>query len=263
MGEIAGRLCDVVLATSDNPRSETPEMILAQVEEGLARTGLGKESAVKSLSLADGRGYDIVVNRRLAISTAVRHAHPEDVILISGKGHENYQINRNVKIFFDDRVEAEMQLQAKSGAPPAWKLNWVRQITGAELLFPVEESVTFTAISTDTRSIQTGDLFVALKGEKFDGRTFSQKAIEKGAAGLLLNYGPVRNQSALDFHPAVPVLLVPDTVVALGQLAGNLRRWNHDLQVMAITGSSGKTTVKEMTGAILRQNHAILKTEGN
>jgi murE/murF fusion protein len=263
MGEIAGKLCDVVLATSDNPRSESPDMILAQIEEGLSRGGLKKVSGPKTLMEQEGKGYDTLVNRQVAISTAIRFANPDDVILISGKGHENYQISRKGKIFFDDRVEAEMQLQAKSGSPPAWKLEWVQQITGGQLLFPLDKSVTFNNISTDTRTIQAGDLFVALKGENFNGRRFSGKAIQKGATGLLINHIPGQNQPDLDFHQTVPVLLVPDTVVALGQLAGSLRRWNNNLRVLAITGSSGKTTVKEMAGAILSQSHAILKTEGN
>jgi len=263
MGEIAGNLCDVVLATSDNPRSEPPETILAQVEEGISRSGLKRASAPERLRQKSGRGYDIIMNRRLAISTAIRYGGHEDVVLISGKGHENYQISRKGKIFFDDRIEAQMQLQAKSGAPPSWKLEWIRQVTGGQLLLPVERSVTFNNISTDTRSIQTGDLFVALHGEKFDGRIFSQKAIDKGAAGLLLTHSPGQKQPALDLHPSIPVLLVPDTLVALGQLAAHLRRWHKNLQVVAITGSSGKTTVKEMTGTILAQNHAVLKTEGN
>jgi murE/murF fusion protein len=263
MGEVAGRLCDVVLATSDNPRSESPEMILAQVEKGLSRAELKKITAAKTLSKKEERGYDIIVNRRMAIRTAIRFGRTEDIILISGKGHENYQISRAGKIFFDDRIEAEIQLQEKSGSPFLWKHEWVQQITGGRLLFPVETSVIFHSISTDTRTIKTGDLFVGLKGENFDGRAFAERAIEKGAAGLLINYLPGRQEAALDFQTSIPVILVPDTVLALGQLAGSLRRWHTNLQVVAITGSSGKTTVKEMTGAILSQNHHILKTEGN
>ena len=118
MGEIAGNLCDVVLVTSDNPRSESPEAILTQIEKGLIKTGIKKVSACTTLSKKDGSGYDIIVNRRLAITTAIRCAGPQDVMLISGKGHENYQISRKGKNFFDDRVEAEMQLQAKFGSPP-------------------------------------------------------------------------------------------------------------------------------------------------
>jgi len=262
MGEIAGRLCDVVLATSDNPRTESPEVILAQIEQGLASTGLGK-TPLNMLSRDDGKGYAIIVKRRRAIRTAIRLAKPEDVILISGKGHENYQISRKGRIFFDDRIEAEMQLQAKCGAPFFWKLEWVQQITGARLLAPVTTNVTFNNISTDTRSITPGDLFVALKGENFDGATFAQRAVEKGGAGLLVNCTPDGKEPPVAFQPSVPILLVPDTLAALGRLASALRCWYSHLRVVAITGSSGKTTVKEMTSAILGQSHTILKTEGN
>ncbi|MDX1775971.1 MAG: UDP-N-acetylmuramoyl-tripeptide--D-alanyl-D-alanine ligase, partial [Desulfobulbales bacterium] len=263
MGEIAGKLCDVVLATSDNPRSESPEAILAQIEKGLLGSGIKKFSSIIDFNKATENCYDIIVDRRLAIETAIRSAGPEDVILISGKGHENYQVSSRGKIFFDDRVEAEMQLQAKSGSAPAWKLEWVRQITGGQLLFPGKNSVTFENISTDTRTLQRGDLFVALKGENFDGSMFAEKAISAGAAGLLINHTPGQKKPEFATHPKIPVLLVPDTLVALGQMAGFLRRWRNDLQVVAITGSSGKTTVKEMTAAILGRNHTILKTKGN
>jgi murE/murF fusion protein len=263
MGEIAGNLCDIVLATSDNPRSESPDAILKQIEFGLIRAGIKKVSASKLLQSREQKGYDIIVNRHSAISTAIRFGSPEDVILISGKGHENYQISKKGEIFFDDRVEAEMHLQARAGSTPVWKLKWIQQVTGGQLLFPVKDTVSFSNISTDTRTIQPGDLFVALKGDNFDGRMFAEKAIEKGAAGLLINYTLTSKEPALAFQPTVPVLLVPDTLVALGQLAGHLRHWNNKLKVLAITGSSGKTTVKEMTGAILNQNHSILKTEGN
>ncbi len=263
MGEIAGKLSDVVLATSDNPRSEDPEVILAQIEEGLSSSPLSKISAQRILLQDEGRGFDIIIKRRSAIQTAIRFANPEDVILISGKGHENYQISSTGKIFFDDRIEAEMQMHAAAGLAPAWNLDWVQQITGGRLLHPVNESPVFNSISTDSRSIKAGDLFVALKGENFDGRKFAAQAIEKGAAGLLINQTSDPGEAQLDIQTSMPILLVPDTLVAFGQLAANLRCWNNDLQVVAITGSSGKTTVKEMTGAILSRKHSILKTEGN
>ncbi len=263
MGEVAGRLCDVVLATSDNPRSEPPEKILLQIEEGLNRTELKKASAIRTLSREDGRGYDIIISRRKAIRTAISFGKQNDVILICGKGHENYQIRGKEKIFFDDRVEAEIQLQAKAGSSHVWKLEWVQQITGGHLLSPVKKPVIFNNISTDTRTIQTGDLFVGLEGENFDGSIFAKQAIERGAAGLLINKSAIGVEAGPGFKSSVPVLLVPDTLSALGRLAGSLRRWYNNLQVVAITGSSGKTTVKEMTGAILSRSHHILKTEGN
>jgi len=263
MGEIAGTLSDIVLATSDNPRSESPEMILQQIEEGLLSSSLNKTDAWKILSQEDGKGYDIITNRRHAIRTAIHLANPDDVILISGKGHENYQLSRKGKTFFDDRIEAEMQLHAVAGLPHVWKLEWLQQITGGQLLYPDDKDTIFNNISTDSRSINPGDLFIALEGENFDGKEFAEKATNKGAAGLLVNHTPDQKEAALDFQPTVPVLLVPDTLFALGELAANRRRWNKNLPVLAMTGSSGKTTVKEMVGTILSQKHSILKTEGN
>jgi murE/murF fusion protein len=263
MGKIAGTLGDIVLATSDNPRSESPEMILKQIEEGLLRSPLSKTSAWKMLSQGNGEGYDIITSRRQAIRTAIRFANPDDVILISGKGHENYQLSRKGKAFFDDRIEAKMQLQATAGLPHVWKLDWLQQIIGGQLLCPGNKEIVFNNISTDSRSINPGDLFVALKGENFDGKMFAEKAANIGAAGLLINHIPDQEEAFLDFQPTIPVLLVPDTLFALGELAANRRSWNNNLRVLAMTGSSGKTTVKEMVGAILSQKHSILKTEGN
>ena len=161
------------------------------------------------LSREDGKGYDIITSRRLAICTAIRFANPEDVILISGKGHENYQLSRSGKVFFDDRIEAAMQLQAAAGLPHVWKLDWLQQITGGQLLYPADSSTLFHNISTDSRSINPGDLFVALEGENFDGRLFAEKAAQNGAAGLLINQASGQEDASFDYQPTVPVLLVP------------------------------------------------------
>jgi len=91
MGEIASRMSDYVFATSDNPRSESPAQILAEIEQGLQR---GKAK------------YHLLVDRREAIATAISEAGQGDVVLIAGKGHEDYQILGNRTIPFDDRVVA-------------------------------------------------------------------------------------------------------------------------------------------------------------
>ena len=114
----------------------------------------------------------------------------------------------------------------------------------------------FGSICTDTRVLQPGDLFVALVGDNFDGHEFAAASVKKGAAGLVVS-------RPLEALSNVPVILVPDTLRALGDMAAFRRSAMPDLKVVAITGSSGKTTVKEMTAAILEQNHKILKTQGN
>jgi UDP-N-acetylmuramyl tripeptide synthase len=108
MGEIAGRLADVVIITTDNSRGEDPLKIMKEIEKGL-QTGDGeaiKRGRAAEILKAGSRGYDIIESRREAISTAIRNALPEDVLLICGKGHETYQIVGNTRHFFDDRLEA-------------------------------------------------------------------------------------------------------------------------------------------------------------
>lgn len=97
MGEAAGRRSDVVVVTSDNPRTEPPGQILSEIVPGL--TGVGLEP----LSAGGERGYVVIEDRAEAIAEALRMARPGDVVLIAGKGHETYQLVGTEKRSFDDR----------------------------------------------------------------------------------------------------------------------------------------------------------------
>jgi UDP-N-acetylmuramoyl-tripeptide--D-alanyl-D-alanine ligase len=111
--------------------------------------------------------------------------------------------------------------------------------------------VHFNAVSTDTRSIAPGDLFIALKGENFDGSKFVADALKAGAVAAVVNaQGYEQIRSSLNSQASI--LIVEDTRLALGQLAAYWRK-QFDIPIVAITGSNGKTTVKEMLAAILRQ----------
>jgi UDP-N-acetylmuramoyl-tripeptide--D-alanyl-D-alanine ligase len=117
--------------------------------------------------------------------------------------------------------------------------------------------VVITSVGTDSRKVTKGQLFVALKGEHFDGHSFAVQAIEQGAAAVLIS----------DKNLAVePAILVDDTCQALGELAAYWRN-KFDIPLVAVTGSNGKTTVKEMLASILRatcgQTDEVLATEGN
>jgi UDP-N-acetylmuramoyl-L-alanyl-D-glutamate--2,6-diaminopimelate ligase len=104
MGEIAGRLADLAIVTSDNPRSEPPEAIVAQVAEGAARS-------------AGPGGFRVEVDRRAAIRAALALAAPGDAVLVAGKGHEQGQeLAGGVKIPFDDRLVAAEELRELLGA---------------------------------------------------------------------------------------------------------------------------------------------------
>jgi UDP-N-acetylmuramoyl-tripeptide--D-alanyl-D-alanine ligase len=137
-------------------------------------------------------------------------------------------------------------------------LSKVAQVLGGEL---VGQDVEFDAVSTDSRSINAGDLFVALHGDKFDGSQYVSLAAEKGAVAALVN--------AESYHGVAlpcPVVLVKDTRLALGKLSGYWRD-QFAIPLVGITGSNGKTTVKEMLTAILREAagsaDAVLATQGN
>ncbi len=115
-------------------------------------------------------------------------------------------------------------------------------------------------ISTDTRTLVAGNLFIALSGENFDGHDCLAKAVERGAAGLLIRADAAEK---LAMTPeALPAIAVPDTLKALGDIARAWRR-RFPIPVVAITGSSGKTTTKEMVAAIASRTRNTLKTEGN
>lgn len=116
------------------------------------------------------------------------------------------------------------------------------------------DDITTTHITTDTRKINLGDVFVALKGDNFDGHDFIDVAIQKGAAAVIVS---------CQIDADIPQLLVDDTRLALGKLGQYRRDMHPDLTVVALTGSSGKTTTKEMLGAILNQIAPTLITKGN
>ncbi|QCG49215.1 UDP-N-acetylmuramoyl-tripeptide--D-alanyl-D-alanine ligase [Aeromonas schubertii] len=117
----------------------------------------------------------------------------------------------------------------------------------------VGEDCTITAVSTDTRQLAPGSLFVALRGERFDAHDFCDQAFAAGASALLVEH---------ELPLAIPQLIVSDTLRGLGRL-GRLVRQRVNPKVLAITGSCGKTTVKEMASAILSHEGRVLATAGN
>jgi UDP-N-acetylmuramoyl-L-alanyl-D-glutamate--2,6-diaminopimelate ligase len=112
MGGAAVQLADIAVATSDNPRSEPPARILAEIEAGMAARSAHKLD-VAELARAE-RGYAVIEDRREAIDRAVRAAVRGDVLLIAGKGHEKVQIVADRREPFDDCTEARSALQRRA-----------------------------------------------------------------------------------------------------------------------------------------------------
>ncbi len=199
MGAIALRLADQVIVTSDNPRDETPEAIIAQIVDGLP------QGATHVAMEAD---------RAQAILRAVLGAQPGDVVLIAGKGHETYQEINGKRTPFDDRQWSQLALLLKGG------LN----------------------LQSDSRRIGPGAVFLALAGETFDGHDYLEQVSAAGAIAAIVT----------QVNPAIglPQIAVGDTRQALLQIGKAWRR-QFDIPVIAVTGSNGKTTTKEMIASIL------------
>ena len=114
----------------------------------------------------------------------------------------------------------------------------------------------FTGVSIDTRTLNRGDLFVAIRGDRFDGADFAQAAIDAGAAGVVMPRG-----KAAAAGDAV-VIEVDDTIAAL-QALGHAVRVESGSKVVAITGSAGKTTTKEVTAEFLAARYRVIRNRGN
>lgn len=119
------------------------------------------------------------------------------------------------------------------------------------------DDISISRISTDSRTLQSGDLFVALRGENFDGHRFVAMAKERGAIGAIVEHS-WKGKISSDFS----LLRVRDTLTAYQKIAAGYRR-QLPLKVIAITGSNGKTTTKDFVAAALGHRFRVTKTEGN
>lgn len=133
------------------------------------------------------------------------------------------------------------------------KLSWVARAIGAASLPTQVADQQVSAVTIDSRQVPADSLFLALRGPNFDGHNFAADAVAAGAKAVVA-------EKPLEL--GVPQLLVADTRIALGQL-GQALKYQQAPRTIALTGSSGKTSVKEMVATILRREHQVLATQGN
>jgi UDP-N-acetylmuramoyl-tripeptide--D-alanyl-D-alanine ligase len=116
----------------------------------------------------------------------------------------------------------------------------------------------FVHVSIDSRTVSAGDLFIAIRGEKFDGHAFIGQAFDRGAACVIIDSRATIEKA----YQSKPCIVVRDTVKALGELA-RIHRRKFRIPFLAIAGSNGKTTTKELVTAVLRRKYSVLSTKGN
>ena len=240
MGRIAGELADEVFLTSDNPRSEPPERIIEDIAAGMS-------ARVKAHLFPD---------RREAIGRALQTAGDGDVVVLAGKGNETRQEFSDHAIEFDDRHVAREWLRGRGDCRRralSGRGHWRRDTPMDRRAMGWRGSGRdfSEGISTDTRSLKEGEAFLALRGPNYDGNRFVEEAFDRGACAAIAD--------SCEGTGLQPVLRVADTLKALGEIAKQYRR-RFELPVIAITGSSGKTTTKEMTAAVLGRTMRVLKT---
>ncbi len=249
MGAAVAELADLAVVTSDNPRTEDPRTILDQILPAVPKP------------------FFIDVARRTAIRAAIAEATPGDLVVIAGKGHEDYQILGTTKIHFDDREEAALAAQEREQRLVAG----LGRDAGGDVIG--DASVMCDRVVIDSRAVAPGALYVAIRGEKHDGHRFCLDAVKAGATAVMVDREGKRWAPA-----AAPELLAPelrdlrsgaivveDTRIALGKIARAHRRaWASDARkLVAITGSAGKTTTKELTRCALVMAGTTHAAEGS
>ena len=234
---------DLVIVTSDNPRTENPVSI---VKEIVNNTDYHKH-------------FIVIVDRRDAIRAAVNLIRKKDILLVAGKGHETYQEINGVKHHFDDREEIVSAYKERTATGIEDTLLIPFDPIMLEIMFNITLSREIStnvikAISTDSRVIDDNSLFIPLVGETFDGHNFIPNVLEQTNAFCLANKGYYSDNPR--------VIHVEDTLYALGEIARKYRQL-FTIVSIAITGSVGKTTTKEFCYNVLSQRGCTLKTFAN
>ncbi len=252
MARISAKLSDIAVFTSDNPRSENPVSIIRDMLDGVPKYLRQK--------------VRIIEDRAEAIRWACAQARRGDLIIVAGKGHEDYQIIGGKRFPFADKQVLEEAFclvsckdREKKGQSRAFYPtveNVVRATDGK--CDKKHFFIPFDSVCTDTRTLNPGSIFWAIKGEKFDGRVFVSQAFKKGAVAAVCQ----RGKGEPDIDTEKPIIFVKDSLYALGEFASWYRKFL-GLKTIAITGSCGKTTTKDLVASVVSQTFQTQATMGN
>ncbi len=248
MGRAAGEGSDLVVLTSDNPRSEDPEAIIADALPGLAATGT-------NISLSP------IAPR--AIHRALEAARPGDIVLLAGKGHEKEQILARPHHPLR-RCSRRRRGAARAAGSARMKLTLeqIARWSAAELHSGRGMRSAAAPPATPSTRARSSPAICSSpsRASASTAMTLSPAAFERGASAAVV--ARERLASLPDAARQQPLLLVDDPLLALQRLAAAVRRhWGK--RVIGITGSAGKTTTKEAVAAVLATRFSVLKSQGN
>jgi MurE/MurF fusion protein len=225
MGRIAERHSDKIYLTDDNPRNERPSKIRKDIKKGI------KKAKICELS-----------DRKKAIYEAVKNLNTGDLLLVAGKGHEKTQDYGVRKLFFSDRKVILNSIKSKNKSlSKNLKLNIIKEESKSQ----ISKKLIIKNISINSKLIKKNDVFFAIKGKKIDGNKFVSEVFQKKSSLAIVNR--INKNYSLSKQ-----IKVKNSLSFLTNCSTILRE-NINTKIIAITGSCGKTTLKEMIGIILKK----------
>ena len=224
MAKIAKLHCKKIYVTDDNPRRENPEKIRKEIINNLK-----------------GSIFFNIGNRTKAIKQAVLNAEPDGIILVAGKGHENYQDYGN-KIFSISDKQIIKNLKIKTRKINKRNKNYLYNSKILKTILKNKKFKKFNGLTIDSRMVKKDNLFLALKGNNNDGNKFISNAIKKGAS-IVITSKTNKNKKK--------IFKVNDEMTFLNSFASHKRKISN-AKIIAITGSAGKTSVKNLLKDLLQ-----------
>ena len=226
MGKIADYFSDKIYLTDDNPRLEQPSKIRKDIKKGIKKQKISE-----------------IPNRAKAISEAIKNLNTGEILLVAGKGHETIQEIGKKKIFFSDKKIILNAIKKKNlTLSNNLKVNIINELSGEKKISP---KVSLKHARINSQEINKNDIFFAIKGKKNDGNKFISEAFKKKASISIVNIINKNNNKKYQVK-------VNDTLEFLTK-SSKIYRQNLNTNIIAITGSCGKTTLKELLGNSLKQ----------
>ena len=225
MAKIANKYCKKIYITDDNPRNENPRKIRQELSKYINKN--------KSFNVG---------NRALAIKKAIQNADYQEIVLIAGKGHEEFQVYKNKIVKTSDK-KIVRKLKFKPKILNNKNKNFSQNRKLLSLILGKKATANFDGLSIDTRTIKKNNLFLAIKGKKFDGNRFVKNALKKGAGCVVTSSSIKKNNKK--------IIKVNEPLNFLNQFAKNKRELT-SAKIIAITGSAGKTSLKNLIKNLLQ-----------
>ena len=224
MGKIACDYSNEIYLTDDNPRFEDPRKIRDDIKKGIQDTSI-KE----------------IPDRKKAISEAIKNLNTGDILLVAGKGHEKTQDFGKKKIYFSDKKIILDCIKLKNTSlPKNFKINIIKELSKIKNKIPLVKA---DKVRINSKEVNKNDIFFAIKGKKNDGNKYIGEAFKNKASLVVVN--KVQNK-----FNSKRQIKVRNTLKFMTEIS-KIFRQNIDTNIIAITGSCGKTTLKELLGNVL------------